>query len=61
MRFKVLTLVCLLTWLVFPVNSYAAFIAKREQYKNFYGKTSFVMIASTGRSGSTMLTEQIEK
>lgn len=65
---KTLTIICLLLGMTFPLNSPEAFIAtretfiaKREEYKRFYNNSNHVIIASTGRSGSTMLTEQLKK
>lgn len=67
MPLKTLTLISLFLWMVFPasdaqaINSQAGFIAKREQYQQYYNNDHLVLVASTGRSGSTMLTEQIKK
>jgi hypothetical protein len=44
-----------------PFNGYAIFIAKRESLKNYEKRPDVVFIASTGRSGSTMLTRQFKK
>lgn len=60
MRFKALMIVCMLALIMLPSNSYATFIANRETLKKFYSKPNLVMVASTGRSGSTMLTEQLK-
>lgn len=49
-------LVCLL-----PIESNATFIPTRDKLKHYCDKSNVVMIASTGRSGSTMLTEQCKK
>lgn len=38
----------------------ATFIVHREHLKKYYGNSHCVIIASTGRSASTMLTEQIK-
>ena len=61
MRFKVLIIACLLTSISFPFNSYAIFIANRDTLKKYDRIPNVVMIASTGRSGSTMLTRQLKK
>lgn len=47
--------------MIFPFDSHAIFIAKREHFEHFYDNPDVIMIASTGRSGSTMLTERIQK
>jgi hypothetical protein len=61
MRFKILTILSLLTWIILPYSSQATFIADRESLVPYYGKQNVVIIASTGRSGSTMLTQQVTK
>lgn len=61
MRLKALIIISLFMWIASPFHSHATFIAKRENLERYYNKESVVMIASTGRSGSTMLTEQISK
>lgn len=61
MRFKALIIVCLLMWIVVPSHSNAIFIAKRESFKKCCGKSDLIIIASTGRSGSTMLTKQLQQ
>jgi hypothetical protein len=62
MRLKLWIAICLLIGTTLSSLSYASvFIAKRDGFKNYYGRQDIVMIASAGRSGSTMLTEQIEK
>jgi hypothetical protein len=61
MRLKVWIIVYLLMWISFPFNSYAIFLPKRENLKNYECRLDVVMIASTGRSGSTMLTEHLKK
>jgi hypothetical protein len=60
MRFKALIVIYLLIWLV-PFHSHAVFIAKRNDLRKYCRRSDIVMIASTGRSGSTMLTKQIQK
>jgi len=61
MRLKALILIYLLIGLISPCNSHAIFIANRESLKNYCGNSDYVIIASTGRSGSTMLTGQLKK
>jgi len=58
--FKTLILSCLLIWTTLPCNA-KTFIAQRKDLPHYYGKSDYVLIASTGRSGSTMLTEQMLK
>ncbi|MFI5342919.1 MAG: hypothetical protein ACHQUC_01735 [Chlamydiales bacterium] len=59
MQFKILITTCLL--LVFSFSGYALFIEKRENLQPYYNNSTVVMIASSGRSGSTMLTQQMRK
>lgn len=61
MPFKRLMLLSLLIGGIFPFESDATFIAKRESLKRYENRSDVVVIASTGRSGSTMLTSQINK
>ena len=59
MPFKRLMLLSLLIGGIFPFESDATFIAKRESLKRYENRSDVVVIASTGRSGSTMLTSQL--
>lgn len=61
MRIQTLSIFWILIWMACPFNSHAVFIAKRENLKYHYENPQAIIIASTGRSGSTMLTEQIAK
>ncbi len=45
-----------------PLQHYASvFIANREQLKKYCGREDVVLLASTGRSGSTMMTSQLKR
>lgn len=62
MKLKYLNIICFLFLFIAPFQSNAdVFIAKRSQLKPYYNMKNVVMIASTGRSGSTMLTQQMSK
>ena len=61
MRLKVLSVIYLAMWIAIPFHSNATFVAKRENLKNYCGNSDLVMVASTGRSGSTMLTWQLQQ
>lgn len=61
MHIRALTIFYILMWIIFPFNSHATFIAKKEDLKKYEKKTNMILIASTGRSGSTMLTKQIQE
>jgi hypothetical protein len=61
MQFKVWMIVYFLTCIFFPFNSFAIFIVKRDNLKNYSCRLDVVLIASTGRSGSTMFTENLKK
>lgn len=60
MRLKALIVVCLTMWMFTPVHS-TTFLPERKDYEKYCGNPDFVLIASTGRSGSTMLTKHLEK
>lgn len=60
MRINVLIIVYLLAWITFPSNSHATFIPSKASLTKYNFKTNLVMVASTGRSGSTMLTEHLK-
>lgn len=60
MQIKIWITACL--FLLFSLSSsYATFIPKRENLEPYYTRSDVVMVASTGRSGSTMLTQQLRK
>ena len=61
MRTKILIFIYFFTLIIYPFSSHARFIASREQLNEYSDNPALVMIASTGRSGSTMLTDQIKK
>jgi hypothetical protein len=62
MRLKLWTAICLLIGMtLFSLSDASIFIAKRENLQKYYGRQDIVMIASAGRSGSTMLTKQVEE
>lgn len=46
---------------VCPCIAHATFIAARTEFKKFYDQPNLVVIASTGRSGSTMLTDAVSR
>ncbi len=54
-------IIFLLTWSFFPLYGEADFIANRATLKRYNNDEHVVIIASTGRSGSTMLTSAIQK
>jgi hypothetical protein len=49
------------TFFCFPLSATAPFVAKPEDLKKYYHQKNAVLIASTGRSGSTLLTAVVEK
>lgn len=61
MRLKLLMIVFAMASLFFPSESDATFIKTRAILKQYYNSPDIVIIASTGRSGSTMLTGQVKK
>lgn len=61
MRLKALMTVCLFVLVWVPAHSNVLFIKTRESLKNYCGKSDIVILASTGRSGSTMLTKELQK
>ncbi len=60
MRTKAILFLCFFAWII-PFSGHARFIASREELKKYSDKPTVFMITSTGRSGSTMLTDQIKK
>lgn len=60
MRLNKWIIFCLLSCAIFPLNG-SDFIANREELKPLTRNQNVVIIASTGRSGSTMLTKAIKK
>lgn len=62
MKYRLLNIFWMLVLVLFPLTSYSEnFIAKRQQLKLFLNKKNVLLLASTGRSGSTMLTKQLTK
>lgn len=59
MSLKTLILSSLLILISLHVD--AKFISKRKEFIQYDEKSDYVLIASTGRSGSTMLTDQLRK
>ena len=61
MYFKEIICVCFLLWTTIPTTVHAKFIRRAEELAPYSKKSDFIMVASEGRSGSTMLTEQLQK
>jgi hypothetical protein len=61
MQLKYAKFFCLLLILVSSLYGEEGFIAKRQQLKPYYGYRNILMIASPGRSGSTLLTNVTKK
>lgn len=61
MKSKYSQFICLLLLIIAPLYGDDGFIKKRQQLKPYYGHHSVVMIASPGRSGSTLLTDAAKK
>lgn len=61
MQLKIVMIVCLFLWLTIPTQSDAIFIPDRQMLQRYCGRSDVVMLASSGRSGSTMLTTQLQK
>lgn len=62
LRIKTLKIICLLALLATPLIGYADnFIATRKRLEAYSDNPDVVMVASTGRSGSTMLTAMVKK
>lgn len=63
MWFNFVMIIGFLIKIIVPYQSYAGaiFIPTKKSLKPYYENPNLVMIASTGRSGSTMLTTQVSK
>lgn len=61
MKPKRIMIALLLTCAFIPLHVYSTFISAREKLKEYESNSAVVLIASTGRSASTMLTSQITR
>lgn len=61
MRFNAWIIIYLLTCIMPSHGDAFSVIAKRENLNRYCGRSDLIMIASPGRSGSKMLTQQIDK
>src|ERR1700738_3483663 len=61
MKLKSSHFICLLLFIFAPVYGEDFFISKRGQLEPYYRHKHVVMIASPGRSGSTLLTDLMKK